>query len=99
MPNERAAPNESARARRSDEARTAGASETGRVVTGLNGMALLLRVELRQRQQIDRKRDMLVNHGVHVAETDLDRHLARARPQRRDDTTMPPAISTNASIW
>ena len=59
----------------------------------------LVRVGPQQRQEIHRKRDILANHGVHVAGTDFDRHLALAHIQRRDDTTMPPAISTNASIW
>ncbi len=39
----------------------------------------LVRVGPQQRQQIDRKRDILANHGVHIAGTDFDRQIALAQ--------------------
>ncbi len=39
----------------------------------------LVRVGPRRRQRTDRKKDILANHGIHVAGTDFDRHLALAR--------------------
>jgi len=35
----------------------------------------LVRVGPQQRQRIDRKADILANHGVHIAGTDFDRHI------------------------
>ena len=50
----------------------------------------LVRVGPRQRRRVDRKADILANHGVHVAGTDFDRHIELAcilpqlrLPQRR----------------
>ena len=39
----------------------------------------LVRVGPQQRQRIDRKADILANHGVHIAGTDFDRHIELAR--------------------
>src|SRR5437899_875383 len=38
----------------------------------------LVRVGPRRRQRLDRKDDILANHGVHIAGTDFDRHLELA---------------------
>jgi hypothetical chaperone protein len=38
----------------------------------------LVRVGPRQRQRVDRRADILANHGVHVAGTDFDRHIELA---------------------
>jgi len=39
----------------------------------------LVRVGPRQGRRLDRRRDILANHGVHVAGTDFDRHIELAR--------------------
>jgi len=39
----------------------------------------LVRVGPQQRQRIDRKADILANHGVHIAGTDFDRHIELLR--------------------
>ena len=38
----------------------------------------LVRVGPQQRQRVDRRADILANHGVHVAGTDFDRHIELA---------------------
>ncbi len=38
----------------------------------------LVRVGPRQRRRVDRKADILANHGVHIAGTDFDRHIELA---------------------
>ncbi len=39
----------------------------------------LVRVGPERRQRVDRKADILANHGVHIAGTDFDRHIELAR--------------------
>lgn len=39
----------------------------------------LVRVGPQQRQRLDRQADILASHGVHIAGTDFDRHIALAR--------------------